>query len=243
MLAVSICVYFTSQTRVVAQDLPEISLGFTVIDGRVDASEATEGEIALFSVQSSQNVSSALNVSVNVAQTGNFIGTVPTDAPLTSGFTDGVVGTNTVTIASGKNIAFIGIALIDDEIDEDNGSVTVSLASGSNYTVIADSTKNQKTIVVNDNDLEPVFSIETKSVAVSDTDSFAVRVVSSIQSEKTFAVNLSISSSLAGLIGSSNQSTTLNFAALDTEKTYTVILESSIATSTTTGHPVTVSIN
>ena len=45
------------------------------------------------------------------------------------------------------------------------------------------------------------------------------------------------------MIGSSNQSTTLNFAALDTEKTYTVILESSIATSSTTGHRVTVSIN
>ena len=154
-----------------------------------------------------------------------------------------LVGTNTVTIASGKKIAFIGIALIDDKIDEDNGSVTVSLASGSNYTVIADSTKNQKTIDVKDNDLDPVFSIETKSVTVSDTDSFAVQVVSSTQSEKTFAVNLSISASLAGLIGSTNQSTTLNFAALETEKTYMVILESSIATSTTTGHPVTVSIN
>ena len=243
LLAVSVCTYLTSLSSVAGQVMPEISLGFTVIDGRIDDSEATEGEIALFSVQSNQNVSSALNISVNVTQSGNFIGTVPADTPRTNQFTNGVVETNTVTIASGKNIAFIGIALIDDEIDEDNGSVTVSLVEGSSYTTTSNPSKNRKSIIVKDNDLEPVFSIETKSIAVSDTDSFAVRVVSSIQSEKTYAVNLSISSTLAGLIGSSNQSTTLNFAALDTEKTYTVILESSIATSTTSGHPVTVSIN
>ena len=68
LLAISICTYIPSPTKVVAQSLPQISLGFTMIDGRIGSTEAVEGEIALFSIQSDRVVSRALDVTVNVSQ-------------------------------------------------------------------------------------------------------------------------------------------------------------------------------
>ena len=225
--------------------LPEIYLDYTLINGDVVKSEATEGELILISVKSNSAVNTAIDVMIEVSQVGDFFIPVPSGTPLTSGFTNGIIGSNTVTIASGKDIAFIGIATLDDEFDESNGSISFSVerGTGTAYARSTDPTQNRtKTIVVNDNEEEPIFSIATKYTKVSDTDFFEVSVTSSKESERTFAVNLSISSPLNGLIASANQTATLNFVARDTIETHRVPIESGVATNTTSGHPVTVTI-
>ena len=243
MLATSVCTYLSSPSVVNAQDRPQITLGYTMINGRIGPLEATEGEIALVSVQSDKNVSSALDVTVNVTQTGNFVGIVPDNVQYAAPFTHGVLGKNTVTIPAGKNVAIFGIAFTDDRIHENNGTVSVSLAREPTYSVILEPlSARQKTFSVQDDEPEPVFSIETNSVTISDTDSFEVSVTSNIESENQYAINLSISSPLAGLIPSNNQSTTVNFPALTTTQTHTINV-AEVATSTTDGHPVSVSID
>ena len=245
LFAISICTYLTSPTTVVAQSLPQISLGFTMIDGRIGSTEAVEGEIVLFSIQSDRVVSRALDVTVNVSQTGNFIGTVRANEPLANQFTHGVLGINTVTIAAGRKVAFIGIATDNDQIDEENGTVSVLLAKESTYSVKLDNPSDrQKTINVNDNDDEPVFSLATKYTKVSDSDFFEVSVIPSIKSEKQFAISLSITppSDLTGLIASANQSATVNVAPLASAQIHKIDI-ASVATNTANGHPVTVVIN
>ena len=228
-----------------AQSLPQISLGFTMIDGRIGSTEAVEGEIALFSIQSDRVVSRALDVTVNVSQTGNFIGTVRANEPLANQFTHGVLGINTITIAAGRKVAFIGIATHNDQIDEENGTVAISLVKESTYSVKLDNLSDrQKTINVNDNDDEPVFSLATKYTKVSDSDFFEVSVIPSIKSEKQFAISLSITppSDLTGLIASANQSATVNVAPLASAQIHKIDI-ASVATNTANGHPVTVVIN
>ena len=237
LFAISICTYLTSPTTVVAQSLPQISLGFTMIDGRIGSTEAVEGEIALFSIQSDRVISRALDVTVNVSQTGNFIGTVRANEPLANQFTHGILGVNTVTIAAGRKVAFIGIATDNDQIDEENGTISVLLAKNSSYSVKLDNPSDrQKTINVNDNDDEPVFSLATKYTKVSDSDFFEVSVIPSIKSEKQFAISLSITppSDLTGLIASANQSATVNVAPLASAQIHKIDI-ASVATNTANG--------
>ena len=84
---------------------------------------------------------------VTVEQSGEYFTPVLANTPLANQFTHGTIGSNTVTIASGRNIAFIGVATEDDVLDESNGSVTFTIASGSGYSIGSVQTK---TIVVND---------------------------------------------------------------------------------------------
>ncbi len=243
LLAITVCTYLPSQSNANAQDIPQISLGYTMINGRIGPLEATEGEIALVYVQSDKNVSSALDVTVNVTQTGNFVGIVPDKVHYRTPFKHGVLGKNTVTIPVGKKVAIFGIAFTDDKIHEDDGTVSVSLAREPTYSVkLEPLSARQKTFSLQDDEPEPIFSIETNSTTISDTDSFEVSVTSNIESENQYAINLSISSPLATLITNNNQSATINFPALATTQSH-IINVAEIATSTTDGHPVSVSID
>ena len=232
--------YFTLSTSVSAQTMPEIYLGHTAISGDVVKTEATEGDLILIAVKSNNNVSSATNVMVTVEQSGEYFTPVLANTPLANQFTHGTMGSNTVTIASGRNIAFIGVATEDDVLDESNGSVTFTIASGSGYSVGSVQTK---TIIVNDNEPDPKFSITTKYTTVSGSDYFEVSVISNKKSENTFAVNLSISSPILNLIATENESTTLNFAAKETIKTHRIPIVSTVASGLTNDIPVTVSID
>ena len=243
LLAISICTSLPSLTGANAQDRPKITLGYTMIDSRIGPLEAAEGELALVSVQSDQNVSNALDVTVNVTQTGNFVGTVPDNVQYAAPFTRGVLGKNTVTIPAGKNVAIIGIAFADDLIHEDDGTVSVSLGKEPTYSIkLEPLSARQKNFSVQDDEPEPVFSIATNAVAISDTDSFEVHVNSSIASENQYAIDLSISSPLSGLITSSNQSASINFTPLATTQSHTINV-AEVATSTTDGHPISVRID
>ena len=231
--------YFTLPTSVSAQT-PEVYLAHTVISGDAVKAEATEGDLILIAVKSNINVSSATNVMVNVTQSGEYFTPVLAGTPLANQFTHGTIGSNTVTIASGRNIAFIGVATKDDEFDESNGSITFTIASGSGYSVGSVQTK---TINVNDNEPEPKFSITTKFTTVSGSDYFEVSVISNKKSENTFAVNLSISSPILNLIATQDDSAILNFAAKELVKTHRVPIVSTVASGLTNAIPVTVSID
>ena len=132
------------------------------------------------------------------------------------------------------------MATKDDEFDESNGSITFTIASGSGYSVGSVQTK---TIVVNDNELDPKFSITTKYTTVSGSDYFEVSVISNKKSENTFAVNLTVSSPTLNLIASQDTSATLNFAAKETIKTHRIPIVSTVASGLTNAIPITVSIN
>ncbi len=246
LLVITVYTYFSSPSATAAQDLPQITLGYTMINGRIGPLEATEGEIAFVSVQSDQNVSSALDVTVNVTQTGNFVGVVPEKVRYAAPFTRGVLGKNTVTIPAGKNVAIIGIAFVNDKIHEDDGTVSVSLAREPTYSVkLEPLSARQKTFSVQDDEPEPIFSIATKYTKVSDSDFFEVDLISNSKSERQYTIDLSITppSDLTGLIASSDQSATVNFPPLTTVQTHVIRVAADTATDTTNGHPVTVVIN
>ena len=231
--------YFTLPTSVFAQT-PEVYLAHTVISGDVTKTEATEGDLILIAVKSNIDVSSATNVMVTVAQSGDYYTPVLANTPLANQFTHGTMGSNTVTIASGRNIAFIGVATKDDEFDESNGSISFTITSGSGYSVGSVPTK---TINVNDNEPDPKISISTKYTTVSGSDYFEVSVISNKKSKNTFAVNLTVSTPVLNLIASQDTSATVNFAAKETITTHRVPIVSTVASGLTSAIPITVSID
>ena len=104
-------------------------------------SGVTEGGDAVFTVTASPAPAADLAVSVTVATTGDFgYGTLPVSVTIPTS------GSATVTIAT-----------TDDEVDEPDGSVTLTLNAGSDYTVGAPSSE---TADVADDD-EPVVEEQT----------------------------------------------------------------------------------
>ena len=105
------------------------------------AADGTEGGDVTFTVTASPAPAADLAVSVTVATTGDFgYGTLPTSVTIPTS------GSATVTIAT-----------TDDEVDEPDGSVTLTLNAGSDYTVGAPSSE---TADVADND-DPVVEEQT----------------------------------------------------------------------------------
>ena len=105
------------------------------------AAGGTEGESVTFTVTASPAPAADLAVSVTVATTGDFgYGTLPASVTIPAS------GSATVTIAT-----------TDDEVDEADGSVTLTLNAGSGYTVGAPSSE---TADVSDDD-DPVVEEQT----------------------------------------------------------------------------------
>ena len=104
-------------------------------------SGVTEGGAASFTVTASPAPASNLAVSVTVSQSGDYGATT---------------GQRTVTIPTSGSVTFT-VATTDDEVDEPDGSVTLTLNAGSDYTVGAPSSE---TADVADNDA-PVVEEQT----------------------------------------------------------------------------------
>ncbi|MDE0605487.1 MAG: S8 family serine peptidase [bacterium] len=98
----------------------------------------TEGADASFTVTADPAPSQPLSVSVSVAQTGDFGATT---------------GSRTVTVPTGGT-ATVTVATSDDSADEPDGSVSVTVSSGSGYTVSG--TQGTATVDVADDDDPPV---------------------------------------------------------------------------------------
>ncbi|MDE0405362.1 MAG: spondin domain-containing protein [Nitrospira sp.] len=100
----------------------------------------TEGTSASFTVSANPAPSSNLTVNLNVSENSNngrdFVATTHQ-------------GSKTVRIDAGTTSTTYSVATVNDNTDEPNGSVTVTVASGNGYTVVSPSSAS---VTVNDND-------------------------------------------------------------------------------------------
>ncbi len=120
---------------------PEISI--------VSGSGIIEGGNASFTVTAFPAPSSALSVSVTVSQSGDF---------------GASTGTRTVTVPTSGTATF-AVSTTDDNTDETDGSVTVTVNALSGYTVSA--TQGSATVAVVDNDVPPPVTPEISIVSGS----------------------------------------------------------------------------
>ena len=106
-------------------------------------SAVDEGGNATFTVTADPAPQSDLTIAWTVAQSGEYL-----DAP--------GAGHRTVTLAAGATSVALSVATVDDAADEADGSVSVTLGTGTGYTVATG--KGNSAVAVRDND-EPVVSI------------------------------------------------------------------------------------
>ena len=100
-------------------------------------SGVTEGTSASFTVSASPVPAAPLDVTLTVAQSGDFA-------------TSGETGSRTVTVPVSGSVD-VEVATVDDGADEPDGSVTASVDAGTGYTVAA-APDNAATVAVSDND-------------------------------------------------------------------------------------------
>ena len=121
-----------------------------VVTIAADAASVTEGGTAVFTLTASPAPAAALPVSVAVATVGEY------------GIT---AGTQTVTLPT-TGSATLTLATTDDTTDEPDGSVSVTVQTGSGYTV---GTPASGTVAVRDDDLPPpVVTIAAKAASVTE---------------------------------------------------------------------------
>ncbi len=132
----------TTATRLIIIDddpppTPQISIA--------GGSGVTEGGRATFTVSASPAPTANLDVTVTVAQSGDY---------------GAATGGRTITIPTTGSATFT-VATTDDTTDETDGSVTATVNTGADYTVSA--TQSAATVSVADNDDPPVVSIAAGS--------------------------------------------------------------------------------
>ncbi len=140
-----------AEVQPVTPATPELSLrAGSVVD---------EGGHATFTVTADPAPQSDLTIAWTVAQSGEYL-----DAP--------GAGSRTVVLAAGKTITDLLVGTVDDAADEADGSVSVTLGTGTGYTIATG--KGSAAVTVRDND-EPVVSIAAGSGVTEGTSaSFTV---------------------------------------------------------------------
>ncbi len=159
----------SATVAVADDDVPEVSIA---AGGGV-----TEGGDAEFTLTASPVPAAGLDVTVAVAQDGDF----------------GVAtGSRTVTIPASGSFA-LAVATSDDSVDEADGSVTATVGSGTGYTVSA--TKSAATVAVSDDDDPlPVISIVGGS-AVAEGGNATYTLTASPSPATPLTVNVTVSQS------------------------------------------------
>ena len=131
-------------------DLPPPAVSITA-----KAAPVTEGADAVFTVSASRAPDADLAVTLEVA-----------DAPDSDFVAGGDEGARTVTIPDGATSVVFTLATANDEADEPDGVVTVTVKAGDGYTV---GTPASDTISIEDDDLPPpVVSIAAKAASVTE---------------------------------------------------------------------------
>ena len=110
-------------------------------------SAVDEGGNATFTVTAAPAPQSDLTIAWTVAQSGEYL-----DAP--------GAGSRTVVLAAGAASVALSVGTVDDAADEADGSVSVTLGTGTGYTVATG--KGGAAVTVRDND-EPVVSVSAGS--------------------------------------------------------------------------------
>ena len=159
---------------------PEISIAS---DG--DVSEGTD---ASFTVTATPAPAAALTVSVTVSQSGDFAST----------------GSQTVSISTSGS-ATLAVPTTDDSVDETDGSVTATLASGTGYTV--SSSSGAATAAVSDDDV-PELSIASDG-DVSEGSEASFTITASPTPHAAMLVSVTVSATGAFGVTTGSQSVTI----------------------------------
>ncbi len=128
--------------------------------GIAAAAGGTEGTAATFTITSSAPAAADLDVAVDVAASGEW---------------GAAVGTATVTIPQGATQATLTVATVDDSVDEADGSITVTIAAGSGYSVGPQATRTVQILDDDEPPPEPVVEACTGRPMVSIADAEAAR--------------------------------------------------------------------
>ncbi len=170
-----------------------------------DTTLVTEGTAASFTVTASPPSTSALTVNLNVTEDKSN----GHDFVATSN-----LGPKTVTIPANQGSATHTVPTVGDSTDEPNGSVTVTVDSGTGYT--ASSTSGSATVAINDDDgpAEPAASFAAASSSA--TESAGTRNVRVNLSSAAPSGGLTLSYSVGGnaTAGSGNDFTIQNSGTL-----------------------------
>ena len=113
-------------------------------------SAVTEGGTATFTLSASPKPPAGITVRVTVTDSGAFAGS-------------GQAGTRTLAMGTGGT-AVLTVTTLNDEIDEENGSITATVAAGDGYS--PSNTKGTATVAVSDDDLPPPVASFSSSVAL-----------------------------------------------------------------------------
>ena len=163
---------------------------FAITDGtgapeiRVTAGAATvEGMAAKFTVRSSATSTRSLRVNLSAAQSGSFVAS----AELGAG--------KSVVIPAGETSAMYSVPTLADGVDEANGAVTLTVASGTGYSV--SSTAGSASVTVTDDDSTTVTLASSDTTATegstTETGAFTVALGRVLVSGESLRVPLTAS--------------------------------------------------
>ena len=173
-------------------------------------SPVTEGTAATFTLTADSAPTSDLTVNLTVA-----------DATGSDFVASGNEGSKTVTISSGSTTATYSVPTVGDSTDEANGAVTVTVETGTGYTV---GTTASASVTVNDDDALAALSVDDQTVD-EDAGTATFTVTLSPASGKTVTVRFRTSPGTALAPGDyTHVDTTLTFAPGDTSKTVAVTI-------------------
>ena len=144
---------------------------FAITDGtgapeiRVTAGAATvEGMAAQFTVRSSATSTRSLRVNLSAAQSGSFVA----GAELGAG--------KSVVIPAGETSATYSVPTLSDGVDEANGAVTLTVASGTGYSVSSSAGSASVTVTDDDSTTVTLASSDTTATEGSTTETGAFTV-------------------------------------------------------------------
>ncbi len=127
-----------------------------VVSIAATAASVTEGGAAAFTLTSDRAPDADLTVTLSVAETGGGDHVAAADE-----------GPATATIAKGATEAVFSVATVDDDVDEPDGSVTVTLKDGGGYTVPSPP-GNAAAVAVSDNDAAALPSLSVADVTIEE---------------------------------------------------------------------------
>ena len=127
-----------------------------VVSIAATAASVTEGGAAAFTLTADRAPDADLTVTLSVAETGGGDHVAAADE-----------GPATAVIAKGATEAVFSVATVDDDVDEPDGSVTVTLKDGGGYTVPSPP-GNAAAVTVSDNDAAALPSLSVADVTVTE---------------------------------------------------------------------------
>ena len=127
-----------------------------VVSIAATAASVTEGGAAAFTLTADRAPDADLTVTLSVAETGGGDHVAAADE-----------GPATATIAKGATEAAFSVATVDDDVDEPDGSVTVTLKDGGGYTVPSPP-GNAAAVTVSDNDAAALPSLSVADVTIEE---------------------------------------------------------------------------